>query len=452
METGTVRRFPRTDQRCYTIVTYRASLGSSGRKVLSVQLDRRPWSRSIRWRSSAAFALVAAAVSAVLGTVVFDITARGRMDDIREEVADRARSAPELWMSDRSLATSATIDDPTVPAAARTLASEDGVVTFLEPFSGPAIAWGVAPVRDSGARATLAVQASFASARAELEGLRRTLALGGVVATLMGGALGLLLAGGLSKRLRQAARVAGRIEAGDPDARIDWHGHDEGARLAGAVDRMADALRARVEREQRFTADVAHELRTPATGLLSVAELLPADWRGDAVRDRARRLATLVEELLEIARLESGHEEASRRWIPLRRFLAETAAGYSVELDDCPDAELYTDPRRLARILTNLFENALKHGRAPVLVGVDGSRLVVSDSGPGFPPDLIDQVADRFVTASLHRGDGFGLGLAIAAGHAEVLNARLELRNGDGDGASASLVLPKNCVRESGAG
>jgi signal transduction histidine kinase len=406
------------------------------------------WSRSIRWRSSAAFALVAATVSAVLGTVVFDITARTRMDDVRGEVADRARSAAQLWMSDRSLAASATINDPAVPVAARIRASEDEVVTFLKPFSGPGIAWGLAPVRDSGTRGTLAVQASFASVRSELESLRRTLALGGVVATLVGGALGLVLAGGLSKRLRQAAQAAGRIEAGDPHARIDWQGHDEGARLAGAVDRMADALRARVEREQRFTADVAHELRTPATGLLSVAELLPADWRGEAVRDRARRLATLVEELLEIARLESGHEEASRRWVPLERFLADTASGYSVELDDCPDMELFTDPRRVARILTNLFDNAFKHGRAPVHVRLDGSRVVVSDTGPGFPLDLIDRVADRFVTASSHRGDGFGLGLAIAACHADLLGARLELRNHDGGGASAALVLPADCIRE----
>lgn len=418
------------------------------RKVHAVRMGRWMWPHSIRWRSSAAFALVAATVSVVFGTIVFDITARARMGDIREGVADRARSAAELWTSDRSLAASATLDDPTVPVAARTLPSEDGVVTFVEPFSGPAIAWGLVPVRDSGTRATLAVQASFGRARAELESLRRTLAVGGVVATLVGGALGLLLAGGLSKRLRQAAQAAGRIEAGDPEARIDWQGHDEGARLAGAVDRMADALRSRVEREQRFTADVAHELRTPATGLLSVAELLPADWRGDAVRDRAGRLATLVQELLEISRLESGHEEASRRWIPLGRFLADTASGYSVELDDCPAVELFTDPRRLARILTNLFENAFKHGRAPVHVHLDGARVVVSDSGPGFPPDLIDRAADRFVTASSHRGDGFGLGLAIAAGHADLLDARLELGNHDGGGASAALVMPADCIRE----
>ncbi len=112
-----------------------------------------------------------------------------------------------------------------------------------------------------------------------LKDLDQALVIGSIAAVLGGSALGVLIGGQLSRRLRKAAAAANQVAKGETDVRVrDAIGgvvRDETDDLARAVDAMTDALQQRLEAERRVTADIAHELRTPVTGLLTAAELLP---------------------------------------------------------------------------------------------------------------------------------------------------------------------------------
>ena len=104
-------------------------------------------------------------------------------------------------------------------------------------------------------------------------------------------------------------------------------------------------------------------------------------------------------------------------------------------------AEAITDPRRLARIVANLIDNAFRHGRPPIVVEVSKRTVRVTDGGPGFTPDMLAHATERFSTASSARGEGTGLGLAIAAAHASVIGASLTLANCPDGGASVTVML-----------
>ncbi|MEJ8640326.1 histidine kinase dimerization/phospho-acceptor domain-containing protein [Streptomyces sp. MS1.HAVA.3] len=137
--------------------------------------------------------------------------------------------------------------------------------------------------------------------------------------------LGALIAGRISRRLREAAATAQRIADGELDARIGGEVRPGGefAELSSAVDSMAAALQTRLHGEQRFTADVAHELQTPLMGLATSAELLSEELAADCVRDRVRVLGALVEDLLEVSRLDAGVERADLVPCPLGSLVAD---------------------------------------------------------------------------------------------------------------------------------
>ncbi|MGW8793208.1 sensor histidine kinase [Streptomyces althioticus] len=250
-----------------------------------------------------------------------------------------------------------------------------------------------------------------------------------------------------ARRLRRVARTARRITAGDLEARTGMgrRGGDEITEIAATVDAMADSLRDRLAGEQRFTADVAHELRTPLMGLVTSAGLLPEGEATELVRDRVRVLRDLVEDLLEISRLDAGAERVEPRRVPLAELVEESVArtGLPATVTATGAPVAGTDPRRLDRIVTNLVVNAHRHGATPVEVGVTGLTITVRDHGPGFPPDLLAHGPQRFRTGAEQRGRGHGLGLTIAQGQAKVIGARLVLRNHPDDGgAVAEVRLP----------
>ncbi|MCZ0975612.1 HAMP domain-containing sensor histidine kinase [Streptomyces albulus] len=201
--------------------------------------------------------------------------------------------------------------------------------------------------------------------------------------------------------------------------------------MGRSVHHMATSLAARVEAEREFTADVAHELRTPVAGLVAAAELLPEPRAVELVRDRAQAMRRLVEDLLEVSRLDAGVERADLDACELPslvRGIVQRAArqrgvddlSVSVTVEGEPRI-VETDRRRVERVLVNLLANAAKHGKPPIEVVVAGARIVVRDHGPGYPADLCAEGPRRFRTAAPERGTGHGLGLTIAAGQAEVL-------------------------------
>jgi len=251
-----------------------------------------------------------------------------------------------------------------------------------------------------------------------------------------------------NRRLRRVARTARRIASGDLAARTETGGQkgDEITEISATVDSMADSLQDRLRSEQRFTADVAHELRTPLMGLVTSAELLPESEATDLVRDRVRVLRSLVEDLLEISRLDAGVEHADLRPVALpdmvRDSLARTGLDARLAVGTAP-VVVETDPRRLDRILANLVVNSHRHGAGPVEVTVKGATVVVRDHGSGFPDSLLVDGPQRFRTGATERGRGHGLGLTVASGQAQVIGATLFFSNAVDGGAVATLRLPR---------
>ncbi|MDX6546054.1 MAG: hypothetical protein QOG02_1828, partial [Gaiellales bacterium] len=220
-------------------------------------------------------------------------------------------------------------------------------------------------------------------------------------------------------------------------------GGDEVAALGAAVDRMAEALSQRIEREQRFVADVAHDLRTPLTGLVAAASLLEGDQVGTAIKERVGHLSHLVEDLLEIARLENGSATPDLRWVDVEALARDVAARHAgVEVSADEPSRALVDPRRLERVLENVIANAQRHGAPPITISVAASRVTVRDHGPGFAADMLERATERFAAGDPARGEGIGLGLAIAAAQARVLGGELVLANAEQGGAVVTIELP----------
>jgi two-component system, OmpR family, sensor histidine kinase MtrB len=298
--------------------------------------------------------------------------------------------------------------------------------------------------------------------------LRNVLAAAGVTAVLLSAGVGALAARGVLRPLRQARTAAHRLEVGLLGTRLPEEGGDEFADLGHAFNRMAAALersvgdlRALEASHRRFVADVSHELRTPLTALTTAADVLDAHRDGlDDAGSRAatllvresRRLATLVEDLMEISRLDAG--AAPMAWEPVDVAALVRAAvasrGWQVELRAGADGvTTLADPRRLDAIVANLVGNALEHGRPPVRVVLTASAdevvLVVNDAGDGIPPDHLPRVFDRFYKADPARpgGRGSGLGLAIARENARLHGGDLNVASPPGAGATFTLRIPR---------
>jgi signal transduction histidine kinase len=300
----------------------------------------------------------------------------------------------------------------------------------------------------------------------ELGQLRNILlyVLGGVV--LLGALVGAVLARRMLRPVARASVAAHSLAEGLLDTRLPVESKDEFGAWAASFNEMADALEAKITalseaqaRERRFTSDVSHELRTPLTALVAEASLLsehldsmPEDARRPAellVNDVAR-LRDLVEDLMEISRLDAGEARVRAEPVDIGSLVATAVRSrrwddrVSIDRDD---VVLTTDPRRLERIVANLVGNALEHaGRdVSVRVGRDGlgAFVEVTDTGPGIPPDRLPHVFDRFYKADSSRaGPGSGLGLAIALENARLLGGHLDVRSDVGRGTRFTLRLP----------
>ena len=347
---------------------------------------------SLRWRLALAFALLAATVAAVVGVVVYEVTSQDLLSRARAAAVAQVQSAALIYpLTKPSLPRSALpAGDPSVPAPLRAAVRKGLLASYSGTWNGRPAVW--AGRRTPDGRDEIYVRDSYSAQRQELSDLRQTVIEVAAAAAAGGALLGLLLAGRLSLRLRRAASIAERVTAGELDARIHAKGHDEVAKLGEAIDRMAEAMRERIERERRFVADVAHDLRTPLTGLKTAASLLDHDQVGDAIRERVDRLLRLVEDLLEISRLDSGSATADLRWVDLGGFVASVVGNSpDVIIQTNGASQSLVDPRRLERVIENVLDNAARHGKPPVEVSVSPGRIVMRDHGPGFSEAMLAQ-------------------------------------------------------------
>ncbi|MFE6738619.1 sensor histidine kinase [Streptomyces tubercidicus] len=398
--------------------------------------------QSLRWKIAALVAASVCAVAVSIGVLVHQATYDRYFDQAREAAQQRLNVAVSVYAQTGKPTAGAHLDSPEVPHELKELArhGRQGTDSGDGP-DGP----GVWAAREVGGR-VLSVRIGMSGDMRNLAALDTSMALAGLLVVGVLVPVGALSANRLGRRLRYAAATARRIAGGDLDARIHAarRPEDEIAEISAAVDSMAAALQQRLYSEQRFTADVAHELRTPLTGLVTSAELLPPGQAAGYVQDRVQVLRTLVEDLLEISRLDAGAERADLVPCPLGELVEECVrrTGLAAEVLVLGDGGVDTDPRRLDRIVANLVVNAHRHGRPPVTVTVDGAVVTVRDHGPGFPEALLADGPQRFRTGARERGRGHGLGLTIALGQAHVIDAVLTFSNAPDGGAVAALRLP----------
>ncbi|WP_234390555.1 sensor histidine kinase [Streptomyces sp. MMG1533] len=380
-------------------------------------------------------------MSVVVGVLVHHIVAGDQLDSARRALDDRLLSAAAEYAVGGKHG--GRLDPPDLPGPVADAVRAGHRVTYLQdPEGDHPVLWAAGRVSD---RNVLAVSRSYRPEAGALAALDRALWAAGALATVAASAGGLLLGARMGRRATAAAVMAERIADGDLGARVAPAGRDEIARLATSVDAMADALGARLEAERRVTADIAHELRSPVAGMLTAISLLPPGQATDLVRDGAHTLHRLVEDVLEVARLDARVTRVdveARQVSALARRAAEGLAGVSVRIGR--DDVVETDPRRVERILANLAANAVKHGAGPVTVEVEGVVVRVRDRGPGFPEDLLAVLRtsgpQRFRTGAR---TGTGLGLTIAVGQARLLGARLTFGNRPEGGAEVVLELPR---------
>jgi signal transduction histidine kinase len=254
--------------------------------------------------------------------------------------------------------------------------------------------------------------------------------------------------------LRDLSAHAAEIRPGALDQRLTKTGIPaEVVPLVHAVNRMLDRVEAGFAVQRRFTANAAHELRTPLQLLASGIDALGPDCRADSLREDIRRMSRLVSQLLAVARLDartdsvSGAADLAKAAAKTLAFLAPLAVarGASVALDRPPGPVMVRgDADLIGDLVRNLVENALTFSppgaEVTVAVGADG-RLDVADHGPGIPPEHRERAFERFWRAPDAPPGGSGLGLAIVNEIAEACGASVRIADAPGGGALVSVAF-----------
>lgn len=260
--------------------------------------------------------------------------------------------------------------------------------------------------------------------------------------------------------------TAKRIAAGSYGVRIQKKFDDEIGELADTINDMSTKISQSERMQSEFVSSVSHELRTPLTAITGWGETL---LEGDAdpeetkrgitiILGEARRLTSMVEELLEFTRIQDGRFTLNVRSCDLRADFEDMIYMYGSRLrqegitleyeasdEDIP--EISCDPERMRQVFLNILDNAAKHGgegkRITVSMGLEGDRLVtrIRDYGPGIPEDELPHVKMKFYKGS-SKARGSGIGLAVCDQIVELHGGRLTLENAPGGGCMVTVSLP----------
>ena len=287
-----------------------------------------------------------------------------------------------------------------------------------------------------------------------------------VIGALAAAVVAALLARRFTRPVQEAVETTGRIAGGDLDARVPVRPRDdpEFRHLAESINAMGTNLVRAREQERQFLLSVSHELRTPLTSIRGYAEAVLDGAADDplaaagVISDEARRLERLVQDLLDLARLEADRFTFEIREVDAADVVRRVVDGFrpraaelGLTLELAPEAgtacPVSADSDRLGQIVANLVENAASFADTRVQVGVSGSPtgavLWVDDDGPGIPPDQLTRVFLRHVTSDRApgRGTGSGLGLAIVAELAQAMGAVVHAESPLAGGRGTRMVV-----------
>jgi signal transduction histidine kinase len=305
----------------------------------------------------------------------------------------------------------------------------------------------------------------------------RIIALSSIAALLLAGIAAFAVARQISRPLVAATGAYRRIASGDLSVRLSAKDRtsmrkDEVGDLVRSLNAMTEALDRAQKQEQQFLLSVSHDLRTPLTSIRGFAEAISEGTAPDQQRaasviaSQARRLERLVADLLELAKLDAKRFALQPRSIDLTDLVTDTADGFlpnaqaselTLELEAEEDLRATVDPERVAQILANLTENAIKYARTRVVVGARRSNetphdrgrkfveLSISDDGPGIDLHDLPQVFERHFTSDRRptRAIGSGLGLAIVKELVDAMDATITPTTSS-EGTTFTVRLPVN--------
>lgn len=310
------------------------------------------------------------------------------------------------------------------------------------------------------------------------------LALGSLLLLFAGGisiAYGYFLSTVITQALGQLVEGARHISQGDFSTRVSISGNDEIAQLSDAFNQMAARLQLAAENESKLdtarrnlVAWTSHDLRTPLTSLRAMIDAMADGVVEDpeTVRrylrqsqNEIKRMSRLLDDLFELAQLDSGFLELDCQWVLLSDLISDTLEGFTArarargvtlqgQVD--PQVELvWAAPEKLSRVLDNLVSNALQYtasGDTIHLSAKDSAEEVlvtVRDSGSGISAEDIPFIFDHFYRGEKSRRrdhqdtGGVGLGLAIAKGLVEAHGGMIEVESELAHGAAFRFTLPK---------
>lgn len=313
---------------------------------------------------------------------------------------------------------------------------------------------------------TLVLAVPRSESLAILAGLVSPFLQAGLVALVISIIVAILLARSAYKPVSRVTEAVEKVAQGDYDHEIPVEGPKELRNLAVRFNEMTSRVRESQQQLRHFVADVSHQLRTPLTSIRGFAQAMldgtadDEESRQKAARvidDESKRMIRQVEELLELSRMQSGQLEMKRELVDVKELLQHCREVFSLRAEEGkvqlradiePLVPVTGDEDRLEQVFTNLLDNALKNTPVGGEVTVSARNIpgnlvevVVSDTGPGIPPEQLPWVFERFYRASGLRA-GFGLGLAIAREIVTRHEGTIGVRSEPGEGTQFTIVLP----------
>lgn len=279
--------------------------------------------------------------------------------------------------------------------------------------------------------------------------------------------LGIFLSRTLTRPIRDLTEATHAVADGELGRQVAVRSKDEMGELAASFNKMSTDLARSANARKQMTADIAHELRTPLSLILGHADavhdgvLPPTKENFEIIRDEAIRLEQLVEDLRTLSLADAGELSINLQEVPPQKLLKDIQVTYqhiasqkniNIKLEAETDIPLlHIDPRRMTQVLTNIFDNALRHTPEGGQISLsarkvaDGVQLSIQDSGLGIEGEDANRIFERFyrTDTARHRDDGgSGLGLAIARSIVEMHQGQMWAESEPGQGLKIVIQFP----------
>ena len=257
--------------------------------------------------------------------------------------------------------------------------------------------------------------------------------------------------------VRLLKQGAERIRQGDLSYRVKSNLQDELGELTESINHMADSLQSMLEAKRQLLMAISHELRTPITKAKLRMEFMPESDEKDQLKEDINEIDLLISDLLEAERLNNDHSALVSERVLLANFIRSIAESFKsnngeIEIEiPVNDLEFEIDKLRIRLLITNLLNNAVRHGKGNLInvrVSFSGDRgiIEVKDNGEGISQEHITQITEPFYRADSARQrntGGFGLGLYLCRLIAQAHGGEMIIVSQEGQGTQITVNLPR---------